>query len=340
MRTMLVCSLLDIGGLPITDAFLGDLRLLREAHSLNHVTLYQPSRGTWKTMHPRWDEEMLSILYNERDEVELADNKQFLNDALDSIFKIKEAKINANEERAYTIIGTIYDLAARGVISIDLVESIIQIPSHFTVEQKSMLYTFYIAATYSKLGKLQNAIHYLTEAIRLKSSFSPAWINKGIAFHNLGKYEEARECYDKAFEIDPNSAKAYYNKALALDFLRKYEEAIKCYDKSIKNEPNYTAAWLNKGTAFTNLGKHEDAIECFDSAINLDPSYARAWNNKGSALNALRKYIDAIECFDSAINLDPNAYLIWYNKSIALSNLGKQNEADRCFSKAKELGFK
>lgn len=88
---------------------------------------------------------MLSILYNERDEVELADNKQFLKDALDSIFKIKEAKINANEEGAYTIIGTIYDLAARGVIPIDLVESIIQIPGHFMVEQKSMLYTFYIA---------------------------------------------------------------------------------------------------------------------------------------------------------------------------------------------------
>ena len=55
---------------------------------------------------------MLSILYNERDEVELADNKQFLKDALDSIFKIKEAKINANEEGAYTIIGTIYDLSS------------------------------------------------------------------------------------------------------------------------------------------------------------------------------------------------------------------------------------
>jgi hypothetical protein len=46
MRTMLVCSLLDIGGLPITDAFLGELRLLREALSLNHVTLYQDYTST------------------------------------------------------------------------------------------------------------------------------------------------------------------------------------------------------------------------------------------------------------------------------------------------------
>ena len=120
-----------------------------------------------------------------------------------------------------------------------MVESVIQIPNHLTTEQKRTLYTFYIAAAYSKLGKFQNAIHYLSEATNLESGFSPAWINKGIAFDSLKKYEEAIKCYDTALEIDPNSAKAYYNKGTARDILGEHKQAIECYDDAIKNEQNY-----------------------------------------------------------------------------------------------------
>jgi hypothetical protein len=137
MQTMLICSLLDIGGLPIDDAFLEDMGLLREAYSLEHATLYQPSTGSWKTIHPRWNEEMLSFLYNESEGGKLLDNKQYLKTALDSIFNIKKEKKSATEERAYSTIGIIYDIAARGVIPINIIESVISIPSYLTDEKKA-----------------------------------------------------------------------------------------------------------------------------------------------------------------------------------------------------------
>ena len=111
MQTMLVCSLLDIGSLPITDAFLGGAGLLREAHGLKNATLYQSTSGSWNTIHPKWDEELLSIMYNESEGQELIDNKQYLTAALDSIFYTEEDKISTKVVRTYTTIGTVYDLA-------------------------------------------------------------------------------------------------------------------------------------------------------------------------------------------------------------------------------------
>ena len=78
MQTMLVCSLLDIGSLPITDELLQNMGLLRDAYNLENVTLYQPTTGSWKTIHPRWDIELLSILYNQSDKGQIYDNKQYL----------------------------------------------------------------------------------------------------------------------------------------------------------------------------------------------------------------------------------------------------------------------
>jgi hypothetical protein len=71
MQTMLVCSLLDIGSLPITDELLQNMGLLRDAYDLENVTLYQPTTGSWKTIHPRWDIELLSFLYNQGDKEQI-----------------------------------------------------------------------------------------------------------------------------------------------------------------------------------------------------------------------------------------------------------------------------
>jgi hypothetical protein len=71
MQTMLVCSLLDIGSLPITDELLQNMGLLRDAYNLENVTLYQPTTGSWKTIHPRWDIELLSFLYNQGDKEQI-----------------------------------------------------------------------------------------------------------------------------------------------------------------------------------------------------------------------------------------------------------------------------
>ncbi len=200
MQTMLVCSLLDIASLPITDELLQNIGLLRDAYNLENATLYQPSTGSWKTIHPRWDIELLSFLYNQGGKEQIYDNKQFLKTALDSIFRIKGENINATQERAFTVIGTIYDAAARHVLPIDIIESVINIPSYLN-GKRAELYTYYIARAYSALNRHVEAIRSYEEAIRIKPDFAEAWYNKGISFRTLGEQKDADQCFIKAREL-------------------------------------------------------------------------------------------------------------------------------------------
>ena len=96
IRTMIVCSLLDIGNLPITDKLLEEMNLLSHAYDLEHALLYQYSEGLWKTIHPRWDMELLSFLYNVENKSILSKRIEYLKTAMDSIFNISNEYIPSN----------------------------------------------------------------------------------------------------------------------------------------------------------------------------------------------------------------------------------------------------
>ena len=72
---------------------------------------------------------------------------------------------------------------------------------------------------------------------------------------NLGKFEEAIRYLDEAIELDPNYAIAWNNRGYALDNLGKFEEGIYCYDKALELDPNLTVAQENKDLAYKRLGK-------------------------------------------------------------------------------------
>ena len=141
MQITLVCSLLDIWNLRITDQLLQDMGFLREAYDLENATLHR-FEGFWKTIHSRWDEELLSFLYNKSEKGRLLDNVLHLKTALDSIFNIKEKNTSATQ-KAYSVIGTIYDIGARHFIPIDVIESVSSIPSYLTNEQKAEYFILY-----------------------------------------------------------------------------------------------------------------------------------------------------------------------------------------------------
>jgi tetratricopeptide (TPR) repeat protein len=121
-------------------------------------------------------------------------------------------------------------------------------------------------------GKVEEAIHYWEEAIRIKPDDAEAWNNKGVALGNLGKREEAIKCYDEAIKIKPDYAEAWSNKGMALVNLGKQEEAIKCYDDAIKIKPDDAGAHFNKACAYSKMQDKANMLKFLAKAIELDPS--------------------------------------------------------------------
>jgi hypothetical protein len=125
MQTMLVCSLLEIANLQTKDKLLEGMELVEYAYSLDHATIYQYSDGSWKTIYPRWDLELLSFLYNEKDKGIVFKRKVRLKRAIQSIFKVEDRTVTGS------VIVAMYGIAASNIggvrkMPIDIVENVIE----------------------------------------------------------------------------------------------------------------------------------------------------------------------------------------------------------------------
>lgn len=130
------------------------------------------------------------------------------------------------------------------------------------------------------------------------SNMDVPWYSKGAALTILGKYEEAIECIDNALKLSPTNEVALVNKGIALSRLGRHREALKCYNEALRVNPSYEVAWNNKGNALTRLRRYEEAIKSYDRAIQLDDEYREAWVNKGYVLAKMGDYDGAAKCAD------------------------------------------
>ena len=357
IQTALVCSLLDIANLAITDKLLERMEIQDHAYDLEHAMLYQYSEGLWKTIHPRWDMELLSFLYNETNKSILLKRVGYLKKALNSIFSVSNESITAS------IIQTVYDIASLRKIPINIIESTTLMPQYLSDETKCSLYLFAIASTYKILQMYPEMLENCNEALLFKPKDITALNVKAMALGFLKKYTEAIECCDKIVKIDPDDAAAYTSKGLALNELKKYDEALECWKKAIDIDDNYVGIWskkihslqdstgyddsnlirvliiklASKAISYAFLRKYNEALECNNRALELDPNSTDNLINKSWALNALKKYDEALECSNKALELDPNSAWAFTNKAWALNGLKRHDEALECSNKALKL---
>ncbi|NET07865.1 MAG: tetratricopeptide repeat protein, partial [Symploca sp. SIO2B6] len=186
-------------------------------------------------------------------------------------------------------------------------------------------------------GKLDEAITFHRQAIRLDPNYSTAYYNLGTALSAQGKLDEAITSYQQAIRLNPNDAITYNNLGNALIDQGKLDEAIANYQQVIRLDPNHAIAYSNLGTVLHQQGKLDEAITFHRQAIRLDPNYSTAYYNLGTALSAQGKLDEAITSYQQAIRLNPNDAITYNNLGIALSAQGKLDEAITSYQQAIRL---
>ena len=97
-----------------------------------------------------------------------------------------------------------------------------------------------------KLKWYEKAYEHFTEALKLKSDFTEAYITRGAVFRDVGEFELALKDFNVAIEIDPEFANAY-------------------------NE---------RGVYYAKIGDTEKALNDFNLAIDLDSEDEDFYNRK------------------------------------------------------------
>jgi len=129
------------------------------------------------------------------------------------------------------------------------------------------------------------------------------WYSKGAALVVLGRYEEALKAIDEALKINPNNEVAWVNKGNALSRMNDYKGALRSFNAALRANPRYEVAWNNKGNALARLGRYREALKCYELALQIDSDYRGAWVNKGYVLAKLGEFEEAAKCAETVMKL-------------------------------------
>jgi len=171
-------------------------------------------------------------------------------------------------------------------------------------------------------GKIDEAIRYYTEALRIDPDYEAALINLGSYLVERGKIDKAIHIFTKAIQVNPSNFGTHLNLGHALIKSGKLKQGILHYKKALQINPDFTEAHYNLANILQKQGKHDKAIEHYRAVLQLVSSSELAYNNLGVSLISIGNIYEAIFCFQKAVQINPD------NKH-AQNNLKKAHEAQQ-----------
>lgn len=191
-------------------------------------------------------------------------------------------------------------------------------------------------ANLSALGRLEEGLAYIEQALELMPDDPITWSNKIWMLARLGRYEEALAAADHALELQPGMH-VWANKSKVLRLLGRYEEALACADRAIELKPMRLDGWVQKGAVLKALGRYEEALSCFERMLELDPRDGTAWGEKGELLLRLGRTDEALGCLDRAVGYSLGDAGAYFYKGVILNEQGQYDAALASYERALEL---
>jgi predicted CXXCH cytochrome family protein len=181
-----------------------------------------------------------------------------------------------------------------------------------------------LANTYSKSGRLDEALRYFAEALRRQPALIDARLHYALALHRAGRAADAAQVLERA----PASPEVLNELGFVYLHAGKLEEAVARFRRALAADPDLPEVYLNLATALSRQGDQTGAVDALRTAVTLRPNLVAARNNLASILNARGDFDQAREHFRFAIRIDPNYAPVRYNYGRALEEHGALDEAE------------
>jgi tetratricopeptide (TPR) repeat protein len=162
-----------------------------------------------------------------------------------------------------------------------------------------------LGVTYDRMGRHEEAVNELKEALKLNPDYTEAHCNLGNIYARSGRYEEAAGELQEALRINPELAIAHNNLGNIYALQKRNEEAIQEFKEALRINPDYAPAHNNLGNAYAEAGRHEDAIREFQEALLLDPEFPEAYLGMGLVYYAQNSFERAAQAMIRAVCLSP-----------------------------------
>jgi tetratricopeptide (TPR) repeat protein len=218
------------------------------------------------------------------------------------------------------------------------------------------------AELFEKLGRAQEALVCVDEALTKNSSFPTAWRSKSRILGSLGRQDEADECLARAMSVageewvhelglslcghgseigdivamvpsESEHGRVGYLFFKGVELLRdgQAEDSITYLNEYLAFHDDRPAAYWYKSAALRKCNRMRDAIVCLDRCLSLSPDRAEVWAEKGGCFAECgpEKFSEALLCFQRAIEIDRRCAGAYRGLIYLLYSLGRTEEAGK-----------
>jgi protein O-mannosyl-transferase len=163
-------------------------------------------------------------------------------------------------------------------------------------------------------GRVDEAIAYYQQALRIKSDSATAHYNLGSALAGSGRADEAVAHYQQALAIKPDYADAHINLGAALISRGEPSEAIRHYRRALEIEPECIEPRAILANLLNRQGRLDEAVQEYRTLLRLQcPTLAEAHCNLAIALQQGGKTDESLEHYREAVRLRSNLSDGWNN---------------------------
>jgi tetratricopeptide (TPR) repeat protein len=121
----------------------------------------------------------------------------------------------------------------------------------------------FLGSVYDKLGKYDQAIRQIKQAIELKQDFTEAYNNLGVVLRKIDRFDEAIVAFRKALTLAPQRADIHYNLGNVYKSLAQDSQSLQEFSHALKLDPGFVPAYNNLGTVLERQNRFEEAIATY-----------------------------------------------------------------------------
>ncbi len=134
-------------------------------------------------------------------------------------------------------------------------------------------------------GRIDEAIGYFQEALRVNPDYWIALENIGNAYREQKRWDEARAALERAIAIQPRDPEVNYNLGMVFAQTDDTVRASEYLRKALEYRPVYPEALNNLGVLYLRTGRRDEGVRTFEECIRVAPAFDRSY------LNLARVYV-------------------------------------------------
>ena len=164
------------------------------------------------------------------------------------------------------------------------------------------------------------------------------YFNLGLAYRKLGRVEEAVSFLTRAVQIVPGNAEYHFRLGQISLEKKNYGDAVNSFKEAVRLDPLHGQARYLLGIAYEKSGCIEESVQSFRRASFLEARKSEVFRHLGTACFRAGYWDEAEQALEKAAELDPTDHLCYYSMGlIMLKDEKRVKEAEELFKRALRL---